>query len=308
MNRRLAAALALVFGCFSCGPGAPEASAPSSASSAPRPRDAAELAVRLVGGKVGVLVYAERVRGTSLAPKLAALEVWRTLLDGTGIEPQRDIDRAFATMPSATAHERVLVAQHSLPEARVRGAIDVLVAKSKPTGAWLDGLGVPAAFIIVRRERVVVALPTPTLLVVLPEARARDAMLFAGSGGFPDPEGAETAVATAIDPAQTLRAPHVPAIPPTIGAGRAVVTLAGDGGADVSVDASSASASQARADAETLTRSVEHATTLRISILSVRVMRPIVFRAEDDHVRADIHLAPTDLDRLFGLASALGAR
>lgn len=308
MNRRLGAALALALGCLSCGPGAPEAIAPSSALCALRPRDAAELAVRLVGGKVGVLVYAERVRGTSLAPKLAALEVWRTLLDGTGIDPQRDIDRAFATMPSATAHERVLVAQHSLSEARVRTAIDVLVAKSKPTGAWLDGIGVPAAFVTVRGERVVVALPTPTLIVVLPEARARDAMLFAGSGGFPEPEGAEAAIATAIDPAKTLRAPHVPAIPSTIGAGRAVVTLAGDGGADVSVDASSASAAQARVDAETLTRSVDEATTLRISILSVRVVQPVVFRAEGDHVRADIHLAPTDLDRLIGLASALAAR
>ncbi len=292
--------LALLFAACACGGGVPAPDAPPPA----HPRDAAEIAVKLVGGKATVLVFADRVRGTSLAQKVAGLDVLRPLLDGTGIDPQRDVDRAFATMPSVGSGERVLGLEHSLPEARVRAAIDVIVAKSKPTGAWIDGAGVPAAVVTVQGERVVVAMATPTLLVVLPEARARDAVRFAKSGGFPDPEGAEAAVATAVEPSTTLRAPRVPAIPKTIGAGRAVVTVAKDGGADIAVDAQSANPTQATADAEALTRSVDDATTVRVSILTMRVMAPIAFRAEADHVKADVHLAPADLDRLIGLASA----
>jgi hypothetical protein len=302
---RLAGVFVVALGCLAsataCGGAGHDAATPP----ASKPRDAAELAVGLVGGKVGVLVYAERVRGTPLAPKLAALELWRPILEGTGIDPQRDVDRAFATAPTATGGERVLVAQHSLPEERVRAAVDVLVGKSRPTGAWLDDLGVPAALVTVQGERVVVALATPSLLVVLPEARAKDAARFAGSGGFPDPEGAEAAVATAIDPARTLRAPHVPPIPPTIGAGRAVVTVAKDGGADVALDAADVSPAQAGTDADALTRAVDDATTVRVAILSIRLMQPVRFRAEGDHVKADVHFAPSDLDRLLGLASAL---
>lgn len=271
----------------------------------PRPRDAAQIAVELVGGKVTVLAWPEKARGTPIAQKLASIDPLRGVLDGTGLDPARDLDRAFATMPAVQSGDRVVGFEHALPEARVRAAVDVLVAKSKPSGAWVDGLGVPAALVTVRGERAVVALPTPTLVVVLPEARAKDAARFARSGGVPDPEGAEAAVATAIDPAKTLRAPHAPPVPPSIAAARAVITPAKDGGADVAFDAQSASAPQAATDAAALGRSVDDATTLRVSILTVRVMAPIAFRAEGDHVKSDVHLAPADLDRLLGLASAM---
>jgi hypothetical protein len=283
-----------------CGGGTPAPEGPPP----PKPRDATEIAVKLVGGKVTLLAWPAKVRGTPLAHKLAALEPLRPLLDGTGLDAERDVDRAFATMPAVRAAERVLGFEHALPEARVRAAVDVLVAKSKPSGAWVDGLGVPAALVTVHGERAVVALPTPTLVVVLPEARAKDAARFAQSGGVPDPEGGEAAVATAIDPATTLQAPHAPAVPRSIAAARAVITPGKDGGADVAFDAQSASAQQAVVDAGSLTRSVDDATTLRVSILTVRVMAPVTFRAEGDHVKSDVHLAPADVDRLLGLASA----
>jgi hypothetical protein len=298
---RVSGLVALLAALSACHGAGPEAEGPP----APRPRDATEIAVKLVGGKVTVLAWPERVRGTPLAHRLAALDAWRPLLDGTGVDPERDVDRAFVTMPSVTAGEHVAGFEHALPPERVRSAVDVLVAKSKPTGAWLDGLGVPAALVTIEGHRVVVALPTPKLVVALPEARGRDAARFAQSGGVPDPEGAEVAVATAIDPSQTLRAHRVPPIPPSIAAGRAVATPAKDGGVDVAIDAQSSSPHQAAVDAEILGRSVDDATTARVAILTIRVMPPIPFRAEGDHVKSDVHLAPADLDRLIGLAKAL---
>ncbi len=296
----LALAAALAAG---CGGAASAAKAPAEAA-APRARDAALIAQDLCGGKIGVIVHGDRVRGHALAGKIGALEFWKPVLEGTGIDPVKDLDRAFLTAPSSK-EPGVAVAEHGLSDERVRAAIEKLIARSDPPGKWIDDLGVPAARVRVRGQPAVVAMPREGILVVVPEALAAGVKRFAATGGLPEPVGPEAALANAVDPHTTLRAPRAPAVPETVRQASATVVLTADGGADVQFDGLSASEDQATADAEAMTRSVEAATTVKIAFVQVRFFEPVLFKAAGDHVKAKVHLGPAEIDRLLGLVQAL---
>lgn len=278
----------------------PETPAPP----APKPRNAAEIARSIAGAKVGVLVYAERARNHPVSAKVAALNVWQPMLEGTGIDPQRDLERAYVAAPSVRSGDKVVaVAQHSLPPERIQAAVETMIGKSDPPGAWIEGAKVPSARVTVKGQTRVVAIVEPSFLVILPEAKASEAARFAGTGGFKDPEGPEAAVLTAVDPSETLRAPHAPRVPPTIKSARATVTLRDDGGADVVSSGQSVSPEQAKEDAEALTESVDEATSIKVAILRIRLFGPVKFTSEGDQVKSTVRLSADDIDKLFGLLS-----
>lgn len=299
-------ALGLCLSAAGCGGPAitPQAEVPE--AEAPRPRNAAAIAQEIAGGKVSALVYAERTRGHPLAAKIAALNLWGPVLDGTGINPQEDVARAFVTAPSVRAErDAVVVLEHTLSAERLQAGLDALRARSDPPASPLEGMGVPAMRVTVKGHTRVVAVVEPSFLIVLPEGKASQAKRFVGTGGFPDPEGPEAVVASAADPAQTLKAPRAPAVPETVRSLEARVVLGKDGGADVALEGVSASPEQARTDAGELTDSIDRATSFQISIVKVRVFDPVKFSAEGDRVRAKRRVTPEEIDRLFGLLSAM---
>lgn len=296
-----AAALAFAMGTWSCGGAAPvEVKAP-----APKPRNAADVAQALVKAKVGVLVYVDRARDHAITEKIAALDLWQPVLEGTGIDPRRDLERAYVAAPSTRESEDrvVLIAQHTLTEDRIKAALDAMIAKSEPPGEWLADAAVPTARVTVRGVPRVIAMVEPSFIASLPASLAREAARFAGTGGFPDPKGTEAAIATAIEPSRSLKAGNAVRIPQTIRNARATVTLRSDGGADVAVDAQSESETQATTDAAELTSEVDRATSIKIAIVRIRLFDPIKFRAEADRVKADVHLSSGDVDKLFTLLS-----
>jgi hypothetical protein len=272
----------------------------------PKPRNAAAIAQSIVGGKVSLLIYAERTRGHPIMARLAALNLWTPLLEGTGIDPERDLVRAFITAPRVNAGtEAAAVLEHTLTPDRLEAGIQTLMTRSDPPGTPLDGIGVPAVRVTIRGQELAVARIDPSFLVVLPEAKARDAARFARTGGFPDPTGDEAAVAVALDPATTLKERHAPPVPPTVRSLQAAVTLLQDGSADIAIDGVSTSPEQASRDADELTSAVERATTLRIAVVKLRMFDPVTFSPEGDHVKALRHVPPEELDKLFGLLSAV---
>jgi hypothetical protein len=315
---------------ISCG-GAPRKPVVEAPVEPPRPRNAAAIAQAIVmggvmggvpggvmggvpggsaaesaGGNVSVMLYAERTRGHPITARLAALDLWTSLLAGTGLDPERDLVRAFVTAPHADAGwAAVAVLEHKVPPDKLELAMAAMMARSDPPGTAVDGLGVPAVRMTVRGHTRVVARVEPSFLVVLPEAKAREAKRFVGTGGFPDPTGDEAAVAVALDPARTLRAPRVPQVPPTVRSLEAKVTLSADGGAVVALDGVSSSPEQAALDAAALGEAVDAATTVRIAIVKIRVFDPIRFFAEGDRVKAKRRVTPEELDKLFGLLSAV---
>jgi hypothetical protein len=299
-----ALAFIVTFGAAACG--GPAATTEEVAAPKPKPRNAADIARAIVGAKVGALVYVDRTRKHPVGAKVAALDLWQPVLEGTGIDPQRDLERAFVASPSVRSGDKTIaVAQHSLPEDRIKSAIDVMIGRSSPPGEWLEGTGVPAAKVTVREQTRVVAIVDPAFLVILPEANALDAKRFVGTGGFPDPEGPEAVVAFAADPSRSLRAPNAPRIPETISSARATVTLSSDGGADIKAVAQSSSEEQARADAEALTSEIDRATTLKIVFVKVRFFGPIEFKPEGSTAKSDVHLTPGDIDKLMTLLAAV---
>lgn len=272
----------------------------------PRPRNAAAIAQSIAGGKVSVLVYADRAQGHPIVARLAALDLWTSALAGTGLAPERDVTRAFITAPRVdAAAEAVAVLEHSLPPDKVAAGLSALLSRSDPPGLTRTDLGVPAVEVTIRGHTRVVASVEPSFVVVLPVARAREAARFVGTGGFPDPRGDEAAIAVAIEPARTLRAPRAPAVPPTVRSLEAAVTLTADGGANVAIDGASVSPEQAAEDAADLNEAIDAATSLRVAIVKIRVVDPIRFSADGDRIRAKRRVSPGEIDKLFGLLSAV---
>ncbi len=302
------AALGFALLSISCGGAAqkPAAEAPAAEAPKPKPKYAAAIAQAIAGGKVSVLVYAERARGHMITRRLAEMNLWGPVLDGTGIDPQKDLTRAFVTAPSARAErEAVVVLEHTLSPEKLQTGLDTLMARSDPPASQLEGMKVPAMRVTLQGHTRVIAVVEPSFLVVLPEDKAREAARFVGTGGFPDPTGEEAAVATAVEPARTLKAPNAPRVPETVRSMEAKIFLAKDGGADLVLDGASASPEQARADAEELTEAVDRATSVKVAIVKVRFFDPVTFTAEEDRIKAKRHLTPGEIDRLFGLLAAV---
>ena len=273
---------------------------------APAPRNAAELASAIVHAKLTTLIHIDMVRDHPLAPRVAALEAWGPVFDDTGIDPLEDVERAFVAAANAKDQQAVIVvAEHHVEAERLKKAMDKLVARSGGKGAWLPDYDVPAARVEVKgRESVIIAV-TPTVLVVTSEPYAKAAKRLIGTGGLPEPEGPAAIIATADQPAVTLDAPRVPPLPPTLSTARAEVTFEKGGGADLSIEAQSTTPDQARADAVELTRTVDEATSVKISVLRVRMFKPVAFRSDGDKVIARRKLSRAELDQLLTLAAML---
>lgn len=294
-------------GLLGCSASTPEQgpAAPSQPLPPPKPRNAHEIARALSGGGVEALVWMQRLRGHPLGARLGTIAQLRELFEGTGIDPARDLDRAFAVAPTIRSEDAsIVVAEHSLPADRVRSAMDALVARSVPPGSWRTDLGPPAARVTVRGRARIVALAEENLLVILSESHAQDASRFVGCGGLPEPSGPEAVLASAVQPARTLAGVMPVRVPDSLQLIRSMLTPAPDGGADVHIDAQSTSAAQASADAAVLTREVARATTVDLGVVRWNVFEPIDFRPEQEWVRADRHLTPSELDKITALALA----
>ena len=271
----------------------------------PKERNAATIAWDIVHAKVGALTYVERVRGRPIAARIQSLDLFRPYLDGTGLDPERDLDRAFVAAPATDrADESIVVAQHHLSSDQIRLALGAMITSGRVAGEWIPGAPVPEARVTARGQTRILAIIEPDILVLLPEAHAIEAGRFTGTGGFPDPEGPGAVFATAIEPATSVRGNRVPAIPPSIQSLRAIVTLGDDGGAAIAIEGPSASPEQAVADAAALTRSIDDATSVRVVFVRVRLFKPIRFFAEMGNVKADVHLTAGEIDTLVGAAAA----
>jgi len=277
---------------------------------APAPRNAAQIAQAISGGQVSALVYIERVRGHAIAPKLESLSVWKQVLEGTGLDPMRDLERVYATSTSTSDESHsVLVAEHKLTLEQAQKAIDIFVKRSSPEGEWVQGSAFPLARVTVKGRKRVVALPTDNLVIILPEALAQQAAGFSGSGGLHDPSGSEAVVASALQPRKTVkvRLKRFPKIPKSLSQATTTVVLTPDGGAKVNFLGRSNSAAQAKKDAKALTKRVDKATSVKVSVVRIRFFQKVVFRAEGDQVKANVKVTASQLDRMLSMASALSS-
>lgn len=270
------------------------------------PRDAHLRAVEVVGAKVTAMVFVERIRDHALAPRIAKMDAWAGVLEGTGIDPLHDVDRAFVAGRNLSDQAgAIAVAEHHVPPERIAAAMKKLVEDSGEEGGWLDDFPFPAAKVAVRGRRSVVLAPTDALLVVTSERFAAAVRDWQDSGGLPDPVGPEALIAEVLQPSETLVAPRVPPIPETISRAQATVTFVASGDAEVHIEGESADPAQAEADATALTDAIDDATTVKISVVKIRAFEPVVFRADGDRVKAARRVSRKELDTLLGLAEMM---
>ena len=308
--RSLVLLLALAVPAWAAGCGGPAATEqPAEAPPAPKPKNAAEIARTIVKGRVGVMVWNERLRGHNVADKIRSLDLLGPMLEGTGIDPIRDVHAAYVASTGVTRDDlAVAIVQHLLTDDQVRQGIDVVVSRSEPQGEWLPDMRVPTARVTVRGQTRALALVEPGFLAILPASLAPLAARFVGPGGFNDPEGPEAIVATAVDPSHSLSGSHAPSIPPSLSVAVAKIRLAEDGGADIAFDAESTDPAQAAADAEALTESIDRATSIKLGFIRVRLFDRVVFRGEGSRVKSDTHLTGSEIDRLASIAGSLMPR
>lgn len=268
----------------------------------PPPRDAHEIAAQLVAANVLATVHFDKAKDHPLANRVAKFELWGELFEAAEIDPKTDLLRACVAAANVRDGEQAIaVVEHGLSADKARAAIDTLVAKKN--GTWIDGAEVPTAQVVLRGRVTVLALPTDNLLLILPPQRAADAVRFRGSGGLPEHDGPEIVMARAADPATTLKTARAPSIPDTISEATTTVVLTADGGATVRVEGLSQNALQAKQDAETLTDRIDKATSVKISVVRIRLFERVVFKAEEDRVVAERTLSKERLEQLFELAT-----
>ena len=269
----------------------------------PKPKNAIDLARSIVNARVGVMVWADRLHGQPVETRLHALNPLRPMLEGTGIDPTRDVIAAYIASTGVTKNDvAVAVVQHRIDAQRLQTGLETVMARSLPQGEWIAGASVPSARVTVRGQTRVVAVVDPEFFVVLPEGIAAQASRFVGTGGFVDPVGPDVVVATALDPSRSLAAAQVPPIPPTIRTTEAHVWVARDGGLDIHAVGESTDPPQASADASALTTDIDNATSINLGILKVRLFQQVVFHPEGQQVKSHVHLTPSEIDRLAALA------
>lgn len=299
--------VALVNGCG----GAPkDPSTPANvAPEPPPPKDAASLARTTIGAKIGATIRVDRVREHPAGPRLVRLGDAAAIFDGTGIDLLRDADVAFVAATGITREDdAVVVVHHSVEQEKLRSALETVMDRSDPKGEWLQGREVPMARVQVQGHHRVVVLSDASHLVVLPEKFTDRAQDFAGPLKLESIAGPEAIVATIDQPSESLRAHRTPRIPPTISRADVTVTLRADGGLDAHADGTSTDDAQAKADADALTRSIERATSAKVAFVRVRFFKSVPFRAEGNHVRADLNLTDKELNNLLSMAEAFSRR
>lgn len=275
----------------------------------PPPKDAAELARQMAGAKIGTMIRVERLRGHPAGERLVRFGQVGDVFEGTDVDLLRDASLAFIASTGITRDDTaVVVVQHSLAEERLRSAIEVIMKRSDPPGQWLEGTKVPAARVNVRGHERIIALPSSDFLVVLPMALASQVDAFEGPLKLTTWDGPEAVVAVVDQPSESLRAQHAPAVPKTISQAEVRLVLQPEGGLDIAADALSTTPEQAAADADALTQSVDRSTTMKVAFVRVRFFRKVPFRAEGDHVKADVKMSAQEVAQLLSMAEMLATR
>jgi hypothetical protein len=306
--RALLLSIAFAAGCGGAQPDASSLPETADAPPKPKPKDAAQRVEALADGKVGALVYVDRVRAHPVGPRLLAMPVVAQMLEGTGIDPLKDLERVFVSGPGTDRARAVMFAEHNLDAARAHAALESVMQKSDPPGERVSVVPYEAVKVTVKGRTGVVAMLPPRYVVVLPEDLAPRIASFDGTGGLVDPTGPEAALAIALDPSRTVRGPHVPRIPEGISRATARVVLRPDGGADVDVVGETSGPDVAAEDARALTSEIERVTTVKVAFVTFRVMDPIPFVAEGNQVKAHVGLSHGQLDQLVGLAERFTPR
>lgn len=311
-SRLFAIACAALIAAIGCSPAATDSQVvdPSGAEAttgpevAPKPRDAHEIATQLIEGQIGAFIYMDKVRGTPTGDRILQIPMVADELEGTGLDPQKDLERVYIASPNTRSKRAILFGEHNLDAAGAHQALQTVLAKSDPPGKAIPAEGFEAVKVTIKKQTGVVAMLPPNFLIVVPEDLVDHIRDFEKSGGLPMHDGPEALIAAAKNPGQTVRLPRVPEIPETISTGLMTVLLRPEGGAIVDLSGEDANAEKAIEDAELMTENFNKATSVQLSIFAFRLFDPIKFKADGTTIKGRLTLSQEEVDRLAQLAQS----
>jgi len=261
-----------------------------------------DAAIRLVDARAILMARFDQLAQHSSGQRIARQLSVQFGVEDTGLNPDTQVASMFvAAAGISRGDHQVVVVKYLVPSEQMRAMLEAMAERTG--GRSLDSGGLNGVRVLGRSGERVYVMAGVDLLIVLPtgiEDIAQEA--FAGPIELRDSIGPEAMRVSVTEPSVTLGGYGGPSIPSTISNARAKLTFRQDGGADISAEGQSTSAEQAQADAMSLTHSVESATTVRISVVQVRMFPAVVFRAEEDTVKSDVSLSADELRRLLVLS------
>lgn len=312
LSRLVALACATLLASIGCSPAATDAQVVdptvAEATTGPevpqKPRNAHEIATELISGQIGAFIYMDKVRGTPTGDRLLKIPMVADELEGTGLDPQKDLERVYIASPDSQSRRAILFGEHNLDAEGAHKALQTVLAKSDPPGQAIPAEGFEAVKVTIKKQTGVVAMLPPNFLVVVPEDLVDHIRDFEKSGGLPIHDGPEALIAAAKNPGQTVRLPRFPRLPETLTTGLMTVLLKPEGGAVVDMSGEDANGEKAIEDAEVMTENFNKATSVQISIISIRLFDPIKFKAEGNVIKGRLTLSQEEVDRLAQVAQS----
>jgi hypothetical protein len=252
---------------------------------------------------VQVLIAGNVIRkhqlGAAFAQILVLIPEWHQFFADSPIDPIRDLNHLLITAPRfrGDTSKVVAVMDFNVPEAKIRGALDLIV--NSVNGSWLDDTPVPTARARVGGgDRLFALVPGKKLLVVLPFEAKDQLEGLKKSKGFPN---SKVGIAISmVSPARPFKGLF--ALPDTLKWLRVAVTPTADGGADVALEGGDASEADAQKHAPEITRAFDSVRVVSLVITTLELVDHAEFVAEGASIKAQVHVSEAQLRRVVGMA------
>lgn len=252
---------------------------------------------------VQVLIAGNVIRkhqlGAAFARILVMIPEWHQFFADSPIDPIRDLNHLLITAPRfrGDTSKVVAVMDFNVPEAKIKGAIDLVVTAAG--GSWLDDAPVPTARAkVAAGDRLFALVPGKRLLVVLPYEAKDQLEGLKKSKGFPN---SKVGIAVSmVTPSRPFRG--IFALPDTIKWMRVAVTPTADGGADVALEGGDASEKDAQLHAPQITKAFDQVRTVNLVVTTLDILDHAEFVAVGASIKTELHVSEAQLKRIVGMA------
>ena len=251
---------------------------------------------------VQVLIAGNVIRkhqlGAAFARILVLIPEWHQFFADSPIDPIRDLNHLLITAPRfrGDTSKVVAVMDFNVPEAKIKGAVDLIVQSAG--GSWLDDTPIPTARAkIAAGDRLFALVPGKRLLVVLPYESKDQLEGLKKSKGFTSSKVG--IVISMVNPARPFKGLF--ALPETLKWMRLAVTPTPDGGADVSLEGGDASEKDAQKHAPEITKAFDQVRTVNLFLTTLDIVDHAEFVAEGTSIKTQIHVSDAQLKRVVGM-------
>lgn len=274
-----------------------------------------DAARQVVSGRCGALFHVPRIREWVHLLRVEELVQWAPLLEGTGIDPLGDLERAYVTAKTLEdeATAAIVIELAFDDEERIQRALKIIgkrraneeVGQSDGAAETAAGAASPAKLpgairTTLNDEPYVVTRVGARTLVALPENDQAAAASFAGCEGLPAPRGTEAIDAFAFEPSVTLA--DTIEWPESIQEARISIELS-KRGASVDFVAVSTSAERASHDAAQLTAKLNDLVGVDLFLFKMPLIDGLRFVAQGKEIEMTTSFNRTQIDLAMAIAN-----